>query len=93
VPPGRWIKSLLIKNFSKITCDWSVSALAILKPKKKTDYAGAVSTHSEKCPSNTEEDTEYIYIVFFGLRMVPGVGYGRIRRLLAVCSVSAFCYS
>jgi hypothetical protein len=32
-------------------------------------------------------------LLFFGLRMVPGVGYGCIRRLFAVRSVCAFCYS
>jgi hypothetical protein len=40
-----------------------------------------------------DQSSHFIFCLFLGLRMAPGVGYGRIRRLFAVRSVCAFCYS
>jgi hypothetical protein len=46
--------------------------------------------HIESRKATTGEE---IYMLFFGMRIVPGVGYSHIRGLFDVCSVSAFCYS
>jgi hypothetical protein len=42
------------------------------------------TSHRESRKTTTGEE---IYMLFFGLRIVPGVGYGRIRGLFAVWPV------